>query len=108
MIDMSLDEMHTLALLLADEQDKAVTEDHKEQYAFQSAIRMWVIAAIEDGFWRVTGNTALLTGSSLDLLLLWGLDGEAAVLARRMSAHLKGLMAEYEAEMRKLQGMSRH
>lgn len=109
MIDMTETEIHKLSLLLAEQQEAAVGTDHDAGYAPRAILRMWVICAMNEGFWRVSGNTALLTSTSLDILLSdMDFSGEVAVLARRMSAHLKGLIAEYEAEIRKLNSLSRH
>jgi len=107
MIDMTDSEMSKLALLLAESQDQFMASDHNAEFAMQALARMWLVGAITDGLWRASGNTALLTATTLDVILPV-FDGELALLAKRMSAYLRARIAAYEAEIRKVQSMSRH
>lgn len=107
MIDMTDAEMSKLALLLAESQDEFMGSDHNAEYGMHALARMWLVGAITDGLWRASGNSALLTVTTLNVIIP-EFDGELAVLAKRMSAHIGGRIAAYEAEIRKLQGMSRH
>jgi hypothetical protein len=107
MIDMTDSEMSKLALLLAEDQDEFMRIDRGSDRAMHALARMWLVGAITDGLWRASGNSALLTMTTLNAIQP-EFDGELAALAKRMSAYISGRIAAYEAEIRKIQGMSRH
>jgi len=107
MIDMTDSEISKLALLLAEDQDQFMGRDRKAEHGMHALSRMWLVGAITDGLWRASGNTALLTATTLDVILP-EFHGELAALAKRMSAYLRARIAAYEAEIRNLQSMSRH
>jgi len=107
MIDMTDSEISKLAILLTADQDQFMGRDHKAEHCMHALARMWLVSAITDGLWRVSCQTCLLTVTTLDVLLS-EFDGELAALAKRMSGYLRARIAAYEAEVRKIQSMSRH
>jgi hypothetical protein len=107
MIDMTDSEMSKLAILLTANQDAFMQVDRGADQVMHGLARMWLVAAITDGLWRASGLSAVVTVTSLDLLLP-EFDGELAALCKRMAGYLRGRIAAYEAEIRKVQGMSRH
>ena len=107
MIDMTDSEISKLAILLTADQDAFMGVDRGPDQVMHGLARMWLVTAITDGLWRASGMSAITTVTSLDLMLP-EFSGELAVLAKRMSAYLRGRIAAYEAEIRKIQSKSRH
>jgi hypothetical protein len=107
MIDMTDSEISKLAILLAADQDHFMGLDHQAEHGMHALARMWLVGAITDGLWRASGQTCLLAVTTLDVMLP-EFDGELASLAKRMSGYLRARIAAYEAEIRKVQSMSRH
>lgn len=107
MIDMTDSEISKLAILLASDQDHFMALDRHAEYGMHALARMWLVGSITDGLWRASGNTALLTVTTLDVMLP-EFSGELAALAKRMSGYLRARIAAYEAEIRKLQALKPH
>jgi hypothetical protein len=107
MIEMSEPEVKKLAMLLATDQDAFMQRERGEEQSHEALVRMWLTTAIRDGFWCVSAGSALLTATTLDVLMPV-FNGETTVLAKRMSAYLRARIAAYEAEIRNIQGLSRH
>jgi hypothetical protein len=107
MIEMTDSEMSKLAILLTADQDEFMQVDRGADRVMHGLARMWLVAAIADGLWRASGRSAVITVTSLDVLIP-EFDGELALLSKRMAAYLRGRIAAYEAEIRKVQSMSRH
>lgn len=107
MIDMTDSEISKLAILLTADQDEFMGIDRGPDHVMHALARMWLVGSITDGLWRASGQTCLVTVTSLDVLMP-EFSGELLALAKRMSAYLRARLAAYEAEIRSLQNLSRH
>lgn len=108
MIEITDEEVRRLGQLLAEEQDVYMAvESPDATHRLNAALRMWLIAGIQEGFCRVSPNAALLAATTTDLLL-GELKGDTLVLAQKFSAHLRGCVAVWEREVAKLKGAKSH
>lgn len=103
MILFSAEDLTQLHKQLTDEHEAFMHEDREGQFPQAAMMRMWLLAALGQDMWRVNANFALLTVTTLDLMLP-ELNDETDKLAKRFCAHIRRMLADYEKEMSKLPG----